>query len=197
MGFPPKARQKISSCQRDRLSSIGYDWQTIGVHQEEVWFKMYGRLQQYHEKEGNTNIPQNYPPNCKLGVWVVNQRKMEKMGKLKPERKEMLDSIEFQWSLKPRKTRRPVARGRGKHDAKWNNMFKLLKKYKQEHGDCHVPYSYPENRSLGMWVSAQRHEFAQKSWCGTARKIREDRREQLESIGFSWSRVQKKKPQGS
>ena len=34
----------------------------------------------------------------------------------------------------------------------WDNMFELLKAYKNEHGDCLVPKRYPADMKLGTWV---------------------------------------------
>ena len=34
---------------------------------------------------------------------------------------------------------------------KWEEMFNLLLKYKETHGDCLVPNRYPEDPQLGNW----------------------------------------------
>jgi Helicase associated domain len=42
------------------------------------------------------------------------------------------------------------------HQAKWDEIFGRLLKYKKEHGDCLVPNRYEPDPSLGAWVSTQR-----------------------------------------
>jgi hypothetical protein len=42
------------------------------------------------------------------------------------------------------------------HQAKWDEIFGRLLKYKKEHGDCLVPNRYEQDPSLGAWVSTQR-----------------------------------------
>lgn len=74
-------------------------------------------------------------------------------------------------STVPRKKRKDVGLKRGKHSMshrksilasvknsekvknKWEARLQDLKKYKQEHGDCLVPYI---SGRLGRWVSVQR-----------------------------------------
>ena len=68
-----------------------------------------------------------------------------------------------------------------KFNARWNVMFERLKKYKEEHGDCLVPYRYEGDPSLGRWVSAQRKISTLDN------KTKGERRDKLNSIGFVWS----------
>lgn len=64
-------------------------------------------------------------------------------------------------------------------DLKWNEMFQRLCRYREQHGDCLVPRSYPNDKALGHW-------------CGNQRMLRKrntlqaDRLQRLESIGFSF-----------
>ena len=41
----------------------------------------------------------------------------------------------------------------------WDRMFGQLEAYKEEHGDCNVLRSYPDNPQLSTWVSVQRKTF--------------------------------------
>jgi hypothetical protein len=58
-------------------------------------------------------------------------------------------------------------------------MFGALAAYRKTHGNCDVPQSWPENRSLGHWCSHQR-QLMRKG------RLRADRKRRLERIGFDW-----------
>ena len=42
------------------------------------------------------------------------------------------------------------------NQAKWDEIFGRLLRYKEDHGDCLVPNRYEPDPSLGAWVSTQR-----------------------------------------
>ncbi|MDB2639996.1 Helicase associated domain protein, partial [Akkermansiaceae bacterium] len=63
----------------------------------------------------------------------------------------------------------------------WEISFQKLLAYKEEHGDCLVPYAWKEDPKLGRWVVSQRQ--------GKKRgriKDNDDRFKRLEKIGFIW-----------
>ena len=70
-----------------------------------VWNDQFQRLLDYqkqHLKEGkqkstSTVVPQHYPKDPQLAVWVKEQRQNRKNGILPGERVELLDSIGFVW----------------------------------------------------------------------------------------------------
>ena len=65
-------------------------------------------------------------------------------------------------------------------------MFGKLVAYKQLHRDCQVPRRYPQDRSIGAWVSTQRYELK------NAPEDNDWRRPKLESLGLDW-RVREKR----
>ena len=58
-------------------------------------------------------------------------------------------------------------------------MFAALVAYKEEHGDCNVPRSWPKNPKLGKGGSSQRVAY-------TKGRLSQDRDERLEAIGVVW-----------
>ncbi|KAL3801187.1 hypothetical protein ACHAWO_002758 [Cyclotella atomus] len=64
-------------------------------------------------------------------------------------------------------------------DDKWHVMFDELKRYKEENGDCNVPWRY-KTYALGSWVIMQRGAYNKK-------ELPQYRIEQLDSIGFDWN----------
>src|ERR1017187_3593287 len=43
----------------------------------------------------------------------------------------------------------------------WGEHFTALRKFKKQHGHCHVPTRYPENPALGLWLRRQRRRMKQ------------------------------------
>lgn len=70
-------------------------------------------------------------------------------------------------------------------DDAWNTMFERLCLYKQQHGDCLVPWRYEQDPQLGNWVKEQRKK--QKN-----NRLLDVRKQRLEEIDFCW-RVQTKR----
>jgi nitrate reductase assembly molybdenum cofactor insertion protein NarJ len=64
-------------------------------------------------------------------------------------------------------------------DKKWNMQYEKLVEFKRKKGHCIVPYMYKEDKSLGQWVLTQRRAH-------TKSKLRPDRKELLDKIGFAW-----------
>jgi len=149
--------------------------------QSSRWDQMFNDLLEFKKQHGHCDVPQTYPPNPKLGVWVNKQRVEHKnlddgkISTLTDERLERLEGIGFRW-----------AKRRGK--VRWEEKYNELLQYKARFGHCHVPTKYKENTALGRWVSTQRAEC--KKFCKgekssmTAEKIR-----RLDSIGFAWFQV--------
>jgi len=132
------------------------------------WNTMFQRLIQYQQQNGNCLVPSRYDQDLKLGHWVAAQR--EARTKINSTKKNLLDSINFVWSI------------RGKYDrSSWDDVFDRLVKYKRHHGNCKVPQRYKEDPKLGSWVDWQRrlHE---------RHKLSNDKKQRLEEIGFTWTR---------
>jgi len=62
---------------------------------EERWQTRYEELKVYKLANGHCHVPRGYPSNPPLATWVYNQRLVNKEGKMKKERKEKLDELDF------------------------------------------------------------------------------------------------------
>jgi len=126
------------------------------------WDDFYNLLVRFQQIHGHTLVPRKYEDNPKLASWVEQQRALwnrdynqnkEKtpwptdsaasasagvIKRLSLERKEKLDAIGFVWSLRSKRI-----------DDHWDEMFKQLAEYKNQHGDCLVPSRYEANLKLG------------------------------------------------
>lgn len=99
--------------------------------------KLYGEwdikiiaLQQYYNREGHSNIPQNHieqigDVEIKLGAFVAGIRQNDYA--MTKERIEQLKEVDFIYDA---------------DEYKWDNFLEGLKEYKRQHGDCNVPYQY-------------------------------------------------------
>ena len=97
------------------------------------------------------NVPQQFPENHSLGIWVNKMRMERKKWDTGSERTsltehkiEMLESIDFIWAQNH------------KGEIGWERRFQEIQKFKRKHGHCNVPTKSAENRALGRWVSTQR-----------------------------------------
>jgi superfamily II DNA or RNA helicase/ferredoxin-thioredoxin reductase catalytic subunit len=148
----------------DKLNSIGFVWDVKNAS----WEEMFAQLVEYKTVCGHCNIPNKYPQNPDLGVWVAIQRTSKKNGTLSKEYIERLEKIGFVWKVL---------------ETSWEEMFLALVEYKNKYGHCNIPQSYSDLPKLYTWVSHQR-TAKQK---GT---IIEERKKRLEGIGFVWNTLE-------
>lgn len=77
-----------------------------------TWQKHYNELKHFREEHGHCSVPQNYLPNKKLGLWVMQQRRQYTLkenrqksslnGTAGTERIELLNDIDFVWKVRRR-----------------------------------------------------------------------------------------------
>jgi Helicase associated domain len=67
----------------------------------------------------------------------------------------------------------------------WNAKFEKLQEYKTVHGDCLVPFKYKcdDGTALGAWVV---HQRSVRYTSVGGKRLDEQRRQALDSIGFVW-----------
>mmetsp|Transcript_1751 Transcript_1751/g.2832 ORF Transcript_1751/g.2832 Transcript_1751/m.2832 type:complete len:446 (-) Transcript_1751:336-1673(-) len=171
-----------------RLNGIGFNWSPmttkayqkskvkepalraqsmkVGAFQQR-WNEKYDLLVEYKQEHGHCNVPRNDITNGqKFSSWLNIQRRFYKKGTLPGHRVDRLNEIGFNWSV---------------HDVSWEEQFKQLVKFKEDHGHFSVPQKYPVNPSLGKWVNGQRQRYRGK-------KLEKDRIDRLNGIGFTWDR---------
>jgi len=131
---------------------------------------MYKRLVAYKKEHNDTNVPKRYKADPQLGDWVNMQRYFWREKKITEERKQLLDSIGLKCDLS------------AKSIAAWEEMYKRLVEYKNEHKKTNVSYTYNKDPQLGRWVNTQRIAYREK-------KMTEERQRLLNSIGFLWAEL--------
>ena len=160
--------KKISDERTRKLEEIGFVWD----QPEAAWQQMYVTLLAYKVEHGDCNVPAKFVTDdgLNLGAWVSGQRKAYSKDPkaISPERIRILDDIGFEWDP---------------HEAIWQQKYAALLAYKEENGDCNVPYVFVTDNglNLGTWANTQR-----KAYNKDPKEISDERIRKLEEIGFVW-----------
>lgn len=159
---------QLSSERVQLLEELGFVWDFQAQKREETWMNRYRELKKYTKEYGNPHVPRTHS-NSKLANWVWIQRgrrdkSYQGQPQLTNEQIELLDRLGFYWNA---------------HEAKWLEQFDQLRQFKEQYGHCNVELVLNEKDSLLSWVKLQRNALAQG-------KLDEKRKEQLDTIGFSW-----------
>eukprot|EP00985_Skeletonema_marinoi_P012440 scaffold6002_cov83-Skeletonema_marinoi.AAC.2 len=160
------------------LEAISFVWVLQAKGPQVKWEERLAQLKAFKEEHNHANVPQRYPTNPQLGIWVTTQRRdyrLRKEGKQSPmtnERIRELEAISFVWVLQV--------------EVKWEERFAELKAFEKEHGHTNVPRGYPTNPQLGYWVVNQRTQYRLKKE-GKHSHMRDERIRELEAIDFIWS----------
>jgi glutaredoxin len=132
---------------------------------DKLWKKQYEQLVEFKRNNGHCRVPMSYQDDKSLWRWVDNQRTAHTKKKMRHDREELLDNIEFVWRVD--------------RAAPWNKQYEKLVEFKRKNGHFLVPFKYQEDLSLGAWVSKQRQLHRKNT-------IRQDRKGLLDEIGFVW-----------
>ena len=90
---------------RRALDDIGFVWRS----HDEAWMERFNELVEFQRSNGHCDVPNRFPPNPQLSLWVKSQRRhyaSNKRGKKTPlsgERIRRLESIGFVWTAPGRR----------------------------------------------------------------------------------------------
>ena len=175
-----KADRNLSQDRIERLEEIGFQWQ--GVDYDEAFEKRCRELIAFKEEFGHCYVSRRCASNPSLGRWCNDARgaykKIQKGMKTKinlsQERIERLEEIGFPWQSVY-------------YDEAFEKRCRELVAFKEEFGQCNVPYKYAGNPGLGTWCSHMRTAYKQiQKGTKTSSNLSQDRIERLEEIGFKW-----------
>ena len=105
-GGPNTKNKKVSTIclsqeRIDKLDSIGFTWRRRGPMPD--WEARYQQLIEYQRINGDTLVPQSYPPDTTFGKWVMkqrseySQRQRGMKSTMSDERMQKLNAIGFYW----------------------------------------------------------------------------------------------------
>lgn len=149
-----------------------YGWKPKGSRAQKAgWDESFWSLVAYREEHGHCRI-QNHP---ELGRWAAEQRAALR----DPERPKTDEMMWRRWRLEKV----------GFVFDEWLWALGVLKRYKENHGDCQVPFDYRDEEEgdyhLGGWVKTQRDQYRKREE-GKDSTMTEERRDQLNALGFDW-----------
>ena len=154
---------RVGAERAQRLEELGFRWEAA---KGRSWEERFRQLQEFQEEHGHCNVPQKHPGG--LGVWAANQRCKGKEWSQRRNAKQVqqLDDLGFRWDTAKKLS--------------WEERFRQLKEFKEEHGHCNVPQKHPGG--LGIWVANQRRGGKQ-----VAQRRNAERTQKLEELGFRWA----------
>ncbi|KAJ1472545.1 hypothetical protein T484DRAFT_1839932 [Baffinella frigidus] len=150
-------------------ASAGVGQGTVAqVERDAAWDQRLEELRLFKEGTGGVaHVSQGDPERMALGEWCMTQRKTEKLGRLRADRKTRLLEIGFVFDLQ---------------EVAWQQSFEELRLFaKANEGVSHVSHSDPERPELGTWCRKQRTQEKRGS-------LRADRKARLLEIGFDFDR---------
>jgi hypothetical protein len=135
---------KLSTERVERLAALpGWEWDAISTQ----WEFHFGLLEQFVAREGHAKVPAKHVEDgVKLGIWVNNQKRSFRRGKLSKERAECLAALPG-WEWNPTATQ-------------WEFHFGLLEQFVEREGHAKLPQRHVEaGVNLGKWGAHQRRYF--------------------------------------
>jgi len=159
------------------LNKVGLEWECCNSHQP--WEISYEDPASFVKEFGHARIPQKFPPNPSLGIWVVKQRKSYKKflnddssSNMAKDRIQLLNKVGFEWNVR--------------HCQPWGKQFEELVSFVQAFGHARVPTRFPQNISLGIWVATQRRHYKKFLKNDSSSFMTADRIQLLNKVGFEW-----------
>lgn len=181
---------KLDASQRAKLDILGFEWKVqpgIGPSKtikwqrksKYLWQQKYQQLKEFHATYGHCTPSRGEKFNS-LANWVNRQRVRYRNKKLSAEQISLLENLNFEWS----KIGKDV--NLIKNEKQWLAMFTQLNDFRKIQSHCNVPPKQKPFKPLGKWVITQRY-LRKKG------KLSQKRIDLLDSIGFEWSRINKRK----
>ena len=146
---------------------------------DKQWNLQFKKVLDFKRKYGHCIVPIKYEQDKTFGKWVNNQRTMHTNNKMRQDRKELLDEIGFVWRVDNDLAVRRRADKTASDDKRWHQQYKNLVEFNRKNRHCIVPIRYDQDKAFGRWVTNQRQLHHNN-------KMRQDRKELLDEIGFVW-----------
>lgn len=129
-----------------------------------TWDLQFEKAKAFFNANGHCNIPYGYNDDKSLSFWVANQRTQHRLNILSPKRIQLLESIDFIWSV---------------IDESWMDKYEELKEFYKINNHTTVKKNKKVNTSLENWVAYQRSLYRKN-------KLSIEKINLLNQINFIW-----------
>ncbi|KAL3944410.1 MAG: hypothetical protein SGBAC_001534 [Bacillariaceae sp.] len=164
----PKKRKHKEGVRKGRSQ-----WSISNRHSPRTWNERLEALINFKLEHGHTNVPSRNFHDRGLAEFVVQIR--NKPGELNREQKDKLRDLGFDWTTEKEKLEKA-----------WEENLDRLENFYKRHKNFAL-HKFPDFKKLHGWLSWQR--TLQRDG-----RLRDDRKERLEGIGFKdWTLKRKKK----
>ena len=166
----------LSADHKAALDRLDREWDTARSTQAR-WQAHFDAARAYADRHGR--LPRHSsdaaPEGLDFRKWLRVQRQSAKEGRLRPERRSALDSLDPKWLG-------TVGMAGSARDRAWEIGYAAASVYQQEHRHLDVPSACitDDGYRLGKWIIAQRALYNKG-------KLSPDRSRRLESLGIQWS----------
>jgi hypothetical protein len=130
------------------------------------------KLVEFKRNNGHCMVPHRYKQDKDLGRWISKQRNKNNNNKMPPDRKKLLDELDFTWKSDSTNNFKP-------DDKLWHQHYKKLLEYKRINGNCKIRSKYQQDKFLAHCVRNQRCRHDNN-------KMPPDRKELLDALDFVW-----------
>lgn len=159
---------QLEPWQLEKLDAIGFKPDALPEPPPPVdWEERMERLRRFVHEHGHARIARSCLDK-KLYAFVQRVRKRKREGKLSPEQERELKAAGFSFD--------PY----GEVSPAWMRQYEALQRYRQRHGDCQVPRSYPEEQGLAEFVAQQKQR-------GRKDMLLAEHIRLLDALDFPWS----------
>jgi hypothetical protein len=126
---------------------------------EESWNRMFARLKEFYQQNGNTDVLAN-SDDLELLQWVSLQQNLHKLGRLDEKYEKVLCEIGFSWESQLQQDKNATKNDRQmpltREDELWLSQFLLLCDFQQQHGHTNVPHTSETSALAQWWLVQQR-----------------------------------------
>ncbi len=116
---------------------------------EKAWETGFAKLAAFKQEQGHTNVPDPWPTDPALALWMQEQRHAHEYGLLYSGQLARLRTLD--WPPLP-----PEAPSKSIDDSLWEVRYAELAAFHQQHGHLLIPTESAEHEALRLWVIAQR-----------------------------------------
>ena len=148
-------KNRLNDNRKNKLKEIKFDFNLLNTSEkkEVQWDIFYKKLKEIKEIQGDLNVPQT-EENKDFNLWIRNQRRIKRNGKLTEEKISLLNEINFPWSNKVIKEKN-ITEKVLVHNEKWLEMYNALKIYFKAYNTFIIP-NVGGFKKLYNWTITQR-----------------------------------------